>query len=96
MFFAASTHLLHHTASCPLYLTTYRLRLRVNTLIARVDPLCDEQAAGLWFGCIRIPDGELVGREAKGEVAHLAALCPVGADSAEHGLLLCAVDWWRC
>lgn len=63
-----------------------------NTLVSRVDPLCDEQAAGLWLREIRVPDGELVGREAKGVVAHLAALRPVGTDSTEHGLLLSAID----
>lgn len=60
-----------------------------------MDPLGDEQAAGLRLGHVRVFDGELVGREAEGEVAHLAALRPLGADAAEHGLLLRAVDWRR-
>lgn len=66
-----------------------------NTLVSRVDPLCDEQAAGLWLSNIRVSDGELVGREAKGVVAHLAALRPVGTDSTEHGFLLSAIEWSR-
>lgn len=60
-----------------------------------MDPLRDEQAAGLRLGGVRVCDGELVGREAEGVVAHLAALRPVGTDSTEHGLLLSAVDWRR-
>lgn len=63
-----------------------------KTFVSRVDPLRDEQAAGLRLGSIRVSDGELVGCEAEGVVAHLAALCPVGTDSTEHGLLLSTVD----
>lgn len=67
-----------------------------KTFVSRVDPLCDEQAAGLRLGGIRVSDGELVGCEAEGVVAHLAALHPVGTDSTEHGLLLCAINGRRC
>lgn len=70
----------------------YRGSKKTNTLVSRVDPLCDEQAAGLWLSAVWVSDGQLVGREAKGVVAHLAALRPVGTDATEHGLLLSAVD----
>lgn len=69
-----------------------------DTFISRVNSLCDEQAAGLRLRDVRVSQGELVGREAKGVVAHLPALRPVGADPTEHGLLLGAVDrrrGWR-
>lgn len=63
-----------------------------RTFISRVDSLCDEQAAGLWLGGVRVSDGQLVRCEAKGAVTHLAPLRPVRADPAEHGLLLSVVD----
>lgn len=78
--------------------TSQQQHLIIHTLVTGVDPLCDEQAAGLRFGSVRVSDGELVGREAKRVVAHVASLRPVRADPTEHGLLLSAVDWrghWR-
>ena len=62
-----------------------------RTLVSRVDALGDEQAAGLGLGAVRVSQGQLVGREPEGVVAHLAAVRPVGTDPAEHGLLLGAV-----
>lgn len=57
-----------------------------------MDPLCDEQAAGLRLSGVRVSESELIRREAERVVAHLAALRAVCADPTEHGLLLGAVD----
>lgn len=85
--------LTHINTQTPVY---YRQQGIVsNTFISRVDPLCDQQAAGLWLSSIRVSDGELVRREAKWVIVHLAALRPVSAKPTEHGLLLGAVDWRR-
>jgi len=66
-----------------------------NTFVSGVDPLCDEQAAGLWLCSVEVSEGELVWREAKRVVANLAAPCPVGAEPTKHGLLLSAVNGRR-
>lgn len=84
-----------HEQHCFISSQRYRGSKKTNTFVSRVDPLCDKQAAGLWLSTVWVSDGQLVGREAKGVVAHLAALRPVGTDSTEHGLLLSAVDRGR-
>lgn len=67
------------------YLT---LTVSCFTLVARMNFLSDEEAAGLRLGCVGVPQGQLIWRETEGVILHFSITVSTSADPTKHRLFL--------
>lgn len=60
------------------------LTLSCFTLVAGVNSLSDEEAAGLRLGRVGVPQGQLIWHETEGVILHFSIAVPTSADPTKH------------